>query len=73
MDIMSTPLQARPNEPPVQFYMSLVAPAEELTALRDAIERALVGGPAIVEFRNSQGIACRMVIDRTGPPGAMAQ
>jgi hypothetical protein len=68
MDLMSTLIQSAANELPRQCYMQMVGAAEELAALRDAIDRALSGSPAVVEFKSGAGVPCRMVIDRLGAP-----
>jgi len=66
MDIISQIIQPA-NAAPQQVYMTMNAPAEELTALRDTIERALAGSPAVVELRTGAGIPLRLIVDRLGP------
>ena len=40
--------------------------AAEFTQLRDALDKALVGGPQVVEARTSIGTDIRILVDRLG-------
>lgn len=67
MEIFMNPIGGGPNQPPKALHGTLYAEVNELTALRDAIESALHGSPAVVETHTLAGIPIRLVIDRMGP------
>ena len=68
MDIFSVAPQTSPAEAPKKVFITLNGTAAEFTQLRDALEKALSGGPQVVEARTSIGTDIRLVVDRLGLP-----
>jgi hypothetical protein len=68
MDIFSVAPQTTPTENPKKAFITLNGTAVEFTMLRDAIDKALTGGPQVFETQSSAGMALRIIVDRLGAP-----
>lgn len=51
-----------------QILSTVAGTSDELTLFRDAIDRALHGGPAVFESQSTNGAKFRILVDRLGPP-----
>lgn len=71
MDIITSAVPGpSPTSPPQQVFVTVNGYAGELEALMLGIQRALSGGPQVVEARAMNNVPIRILIDRLGPPTA---
>lgn len=66
MDIFSVAPTSTASEAPKKVFITLNGTAAEFAQLRDALDKALVGGPQVMEARTSIGTDVRIVVDRLG-------
>ena len=68
MDIITSAVPGpSPASPPQQVFVTINGFAQELEALMLGIQRALSGGPQVVEARAMNGVPVRILVDRLGP------
>lgn len=68
LDFIFLPVQDAPNLPPRQIFATINGTAQEFQAFMQAMEKAMSGGPVVLEMTASSGwCKYRIVMDRLGP------